>query len=163
MAPPNHRCFSCAGACLGTVLAAPACLALSEQDWRAFFPVLICPCSCQRLGDPAEPLPPPERLAALPAGVGPPGCSIAALGLADLPSVGPQQAQRSGRPAGAVDWAAGIRSTWGFGEAGAAAALDSFLEEGLEHFDSRSDAKTIQSQRCARGCGCGCVCGGRGA
>ena len=63
--------------------------------------------------------------------------------------MGPQQAQRSGRPAGPVDWAAGIRQTWQFGEAGGHAQLQLFLEEGLEHFDSRSQAKTIQSQRCA--------------
>lgn len=106
-------------------------------------------CSCHNLDDPAAPLPAPERMAVLPPAACPPGsCSLAALGLGDLPSVGAQQAQRSGRPAGPVDWAAGIRATWQFGEAGGHAQLQLFLEEGLEHFDSRSQAKTIQSQRC---------------
>lgn len=104
--------------------------------------------SCQRLGEPPEPLPAPARMAALPAtSACPRGCSIAALGLGDLPSVGPQQAQRTARPLGSHDWAAGIRDTWRFGEAAAAAALEEFLEHGLQHFDARSEAKTIQSQR----------------
>ena len=92
-------------------------------------------------------------MAVLPPAACPPGgCSLAALGLGDLPSVGPQQAQRSGRPAGPIDWAAGIRQTWQFGEAGGHAQLQLFLEEGLEHFDSRSQVKTIQSQRCGQAC-----------
>lgn len=51
-----------------------------------------------------------------------------ALQLADLP-------RKHGRT---IDWAAGIRSTWEFGEAGAARALDEFVEEGLDKFDDRS-------------------------
>jgi deoxyribodipyrimidine photolyase len=48
----------------------------------------------------------------------------------------------------AIDWAAGIRATWEFGEPGAQAALRQFLEEGIQHFETRSDAKTLQSQGC---------------
>jgi hypothetical protein len=46
-----------------------------------------------------------------------------------------------------IDWAAGIRSTWAFGEEGAQAALQQFLDQGIQHFETRSNAKTLQSQR----------------
>jgi hypothetical protein len=48
-----------------------------------------------------------------------------------------------------IDWAAGIRATWVFGEEGAQAALQQFLDQGIQHFETRSTAKTLQSHRYA--------------
>ena len=37
-----------------------------------------------------------------------------------------------------IDWAAGIRKEWKFGEEGAAIALEEFVEQGLERFDVKT-------------------------
>ncbi len=81
----------------------------------------------QDLPPPPDPLPPPA------APLRPPACwpaslPLSALRLARLP------VRRSGHR---VDWARGLRSAWAVGEAGAQAALDAFIQEGLRSFESR--------------------------
>eukprot|EP00741_Cyanophora_paradoxa_P023236 tig00021579_g22443.t1 len=80
---------------------------------------------------PAEPLPKPAALArpaSWPASV-----PIAELGLYRMPL------RRGGGGAAGerVDWAAGIRERWGFGEDAARRALARFLREGLRAFEAR--------------------------
>ena len=81
--------------------------------------------ACQLLGDVPAPLPTVEgQLLPAPAAGPPASLPLDVLGLAVLP--------RDSR-GGVIDWAAGIREHWVFGEAGATAALDRFLAEGVFH------------------------------
>jgi deoxyribodipyrimidine photo-lyase len=72
--------------------------------------------ACLRAGTPADPLPAPDAIAS-PARW-PRSASLAALGLEPK-----------------IDWAAGMRTAWQPGEAGAAAQLERFLDDGLAGYD----------------------------
>ena len=75
---------------------------------------------------PPPPLPPPPRLA--PPARWPRSLALSTLGLARLPR----------RADGTrVDWAGGIRTFWAAGEAGAAAALQGFLDDAVRRFEGR--------------------------
>ena len=82
--------------------------------------------ACRECPDPPPPLPPPSRLRA-PARW-PASLPLSALGLSAMP----RRADGS-----LVDWAAGIRTWWAVGEAGAHAALEAFLEDGVARFEGR--------------------------
>ena len=89
---------------------------------------------CARLGEPPPPLPPPPTMRVrLPRRGSNPriqSVGVDALRLARMPRRG---------TGGTVDWAAGIRDAWTFGEDGAAASLREFLNDGsLERFDAKS-------------------------
>ena len=83
--------------------------------------------ACAKLGEPPAPLPAPANLKTVGRGNWPRSLRVEDLDLARLP-------RKKGR---VVDWAAGIRAAWRFGEEGAAASLDEFLAEGLERFDAK--------------------------
>ena len=83
--------------------------------------------ACEPLGEPPPPLPAPRVIRAPPVGRRPASVALASLGLATPPI-------KKGRP---VDWSAGIRRTWRFGERGASAALEAFLDDGLTRFDRK--------------------------
>ena len=95
--------------------------------------------ACAPLGEPDPPLPAPTRLVGFGGGGGvsssasasaiewPRSLTLDALGLAILP-------RKRGR---VIDWAAGIRQAWRFGEEGALEALEEFLLEGLDRFDKK--------------------------
>ena len=55
---------------------------------------------------------------------------VDALGLAKLPK------HLNGDD---IDWASGIRHAWAFGEDGAVASLERFLEHGLYHFENSEE------------------------
>ena len=90
--------------------------------------------ACAALGEPPPPLPAPASMRArLPVERRPRSVALESLGLAEMPR------RRGG--GGVIDWAAGIRDAWTFGEDGADASLRAFLAEGLAHFDAkRADA-----------------------
>lgn len=81
---------------------------------------------CEPLGPPGPPVATPQCLRA-PA-LWPRCHGLRALQLARLPR------GRDGEP---IDWAAGIREHWQFGEQGAAAALEEFVECALDRFDAK--------------------------
>lgn len=83
--------------------------------------------ACEPLGEPPVPLPAPRVIRAPPVSRRPASVPLAALGLATPPT-------KKGRP---VDWSAGIRRAWRFGERGASAALEAFLDDGLARFDRK--------------------------
>lgn len=76
--------------------------------------------TCLKLPEPPEPLPAPARITA-PAGW-PPSLALDALGLQPR-----------------IDWAAGIRQRWHFGEQAALARLDDFIDGGLRDYPARRD------------------------
>lgn len=75
---------------------------------------------CQSLPGPAVPLPAPESLPGPTAW--PPSATLESLGLLPHP-----------------DWSTGIRSAWSPGTAGARAALQRFLVEGFDGYDTQRD------------------------
>ena len=76
-----------------------------------------CDRRCEPLGPPGQPVATPARLRPP---VSWPHCAgLNALRLAELP-----RRRDDGKP---IDWAAGIRHHWRFGEEGAAAALEEFV------------------------------------
>ena len=99
--------------------------------------------ACEPLGEPPPPLPAPRVIRAPPVGRRPASVALASLGLATPPI-------KKGRP---VDWSAGIRRTWRFGERGASAALEAFLDDGLTRFDRKktnrelADGREFESRR----------------
>lgn len=76
-------------------------------------------------GDPAAPIPAPERISALPL---PPSIEALTASLDDL-------ALEPRKP----DWAGGMRAAWTPGEAGAAARLDDFIGDGLHGYAEDRD------------------------
>ena len=92
---------------------------------------------CARLGEPPPPLPPPPTMRVrLPAERRARSVGVDALRLARMPRRGKGGGTNGGS---IIDWAAGIRDAWTFGEDGAVASLREFLNDGsLERFDAKS-------------------------
>ena len=86
--------------------------------------------ACQLLGEVPGPLPTVEGTGLPRPAEWPMSLPLEVLGLARMP-VGPDGDE--------IDWAAGIRQHWVFGEAGAIAALNRFLSEGVYHFEKPDD------------------------
>ena len=107
---------------------------LDEACWRGGYgSVGFFLSGCAQLGPPPPPLPPPKTLKLLPPALCPAPVPLTSLGLAAMPPGG--------------DWAVGIRKTWVMGEDGARAALHAFLDGGIDHFQARSKAETLQRTR----------------
>lgn len=91
---------------------------------------------CARLGEPPPPLPPPPTMRVrLPVDKRARSVGVDALRLARMPR---NAGKGGGTNVGIIDWAAGIRDAWTFGEDGAAASLREFLLDGLERFDAKT-------------------------
>jgi deoxyribodipyrimidine photo-lyase len=89
------------------------------EPYKVFTPFLK---ACLAAGPPAEPLPPPERIAV-------PGRWPASDELADW-----------GLTPAKPDWAGGLREAWTPGEAGARARFETFLDEKLDDYAAGRDA-----------------------
>lgn len=81
---------------------------------------------CRDCPEPPPPVPAPTRLRT--PRVWPSSLPLSALGLARMPRRADGQL---------IDWARGIRSFWAAGEAGAQAALESFLTDAVRRFEGR--------------------------
>jgi len=81
--------------------------------------------AARQRGEPAAPIPAPERIPAFPL---PDSVAALAVSLVDL-ELEPQ----------APDWAGGLRAAWAPGEAGATARLDDFISDGLAGYAVERD------------------------